>query len=410
MEGFRMSRRRKHIPSHKETLITCLGRHPDDQYGMVNTPVYRASTILFPTLEAYDLGEKSYQTGMDDDAYPRSTYARYGTPSTKSLEETVAALEGAKHAIAFSSGVAAYTAVLLGLLKAGDHVLMVDSVYNPTRRLCEQELKRYGVEITYYDPLIGAGIAALLKPNTRVVFVESPGSLTFEVQDVPAISKAAHAKGAVVVADNTWLTPMHSRAFELGIDISVHSATKYISGHSDLIMGIVTMNDDYYPTILRAAHNTGACPGSDDAYLALRGLRSMAVRLSHQQKAAIQLAEWLKKRPEVTKVLHPAFPECPGHEIWKRDHGNFSCGLFSILLKPYPRPALAAMLDNLEHFGMGYSWGGYESLIIPFNPKPIRTANPWTYDGLCLRISVGLEHIDDLIEDLEKGFERLNKA
>jgi len=246
-----------------------------------------------------------------------------------------------------------------------------------------------------------------MQDNTKMVYLESPGSLTFEVQDIPAIAKVAHASGAVVVADNTWATPIFSRPYELGVDVTIHSGTKYISGHSDLLMGLITCKDAYYKRILHAFKNMGVCLGPDDTYLVHRGMRTLAVRLKHQQEAGLRLAKWFEKRPEVVKVLHPALPSCPGHDIWKRDFTGAS-SLFSILMKPYSRKALGAMLDGLELFGMGYSWGGFESLIIPFNPP--RTAAAWTHDGVCLRVHVGLEDVDDLIADLEKGFERLDKS
>lgn len=385
----------------KETLLATLGCMPDEHRGAVNTPPYRASTILFPNFASFEAGEKG--------EYPYPTYGRYGTVSTDILENSIAVLEGADHAIVTSSGLAAIVLALSTFLKNGDHLLMVDSVYGPARRFCEYELKRYGVEITYYDPTIGAGIASLIKSNTRVVYVESPGSLTFEMQDIPAIAKVAHEKNIIVIGDNTWGTPMFLKPFELGMDISIHSATKYISGHSDFVMGTVSCKKEHYAQLLRVYRNTGSCPGADNCYLAQRGLRSMAARLKQHQVNGLRIAEWLQKRPEVEKVLHPALPGAPGHDIWKRDFTG-ACGLFSVVLKePASHASLSAMLDSMELFGMGYSWGGYESLIIPIAPKSIRTATKWPYNGQAFRIHIGLEHPDDLMRDLDAALKRLNK-
>ncbi len=382
-----------------ETLLTSIGRSPEEHEGAVNPPVYHASTILFPTLADFEAAEKA--------GWPL-VYGRSGTPTVRELEAALAELDGAECAIVTSSGLAAIVIALTATLSNGDHLLIPDSLYGSARKFCDQELTRYGIEVTYYDPLVGAGITSLMKPNTKVIYIESPGSLTFEVQDIPAIVKAAHAKNAIVIADNTWATPLYLRTVEMNVDICIHSCTKYIGGHSDLVMGLITHSKKFNPQLRRTYRNLGAAIGADEVYFASRGLRTLAVRLKQHQETAFILAKWLAARPEVVKVLHPGLPSCPGHDIWKRDFKGAS-GLFSILLKPYPHKALAAMLDGLEHFGMGFSWGGYESLIIPFTPE--RTATPsWTHDGLCIRIHAGLEHPDDLIADLKKGFERLNGA
>lgn len=383
----------------KETLLATLGSTPENHQGIINIPAYRASTILFPNLAALKAGEKGQ--------YPHPTYARYGTPSTQALEQFLATLEGADHSIVVATGLAAITVSLQAFLSQGDHLLMVDSVYGHTRHFCDQELKRFGIEVEYYDPLIGEGIAKLIKPNTKVVFVEAPGSLTFEMQDIPAIAKEAHKHNIVVIGDNTWGTPLYMDSFALGVDVSIHSATKYISGHSDLMMGVISCKKAHYAALKRSFGNIGAIPTGDNCYLALRGLRTLAIRLKQHYENGLIVANWLAKRPEVAAVLHPALPGAPGHDIWKRDFSG-ACGLFSIVLKEkYSDEVLAKMLDNMELFGMGYSWGGYESLVIPVNISTVRTVTKSPYTGQILRIHVGLESPDDLIADLEAGFARL---
>ena len=307
------------------------------------------------------------------------------------------------------SGKAAITATLLALLKAGDHLLIVDSVYAPTRRFADHTLSRFGIETTYYDPLIGHGIAELIRPETRVVFCESPGSVTFEVQDLPAIAEAAHAAGAVVITDNTWASPLYFKPFAHGADISIQAATKYVGGHSDLMMGVITTTEELHHRLQAPLYEVASVAAPDDCYLALRGLRTLAARLERHQRSALQLADWLSHRPEVAKVLYPALPGAPGHELWKRDFLGAS-GLFGFVLRPCSKTQLAAMLDHMELFGMGYSWGGYESLLIPTHPEAIRTAVPWRAEGPLLRIHVGLEDPADLIRDLEAGFARLTAA
>ncbi|MCC7260825.1 MAG: cystathionine beta-lyase [Alphaproteobacteria bacterium] len=382
-----------------DTKLITLGRDPEANFGAVNPPLYRTSTVIFPTLDDYDAAKKG--------TYKYSTYGRYGTPTTQGLEDALAELEGADHTMLTSSGVSAFTTVLLALLSAGDHLLMADSVYDPTRRFCDHELKRLGVETTYYDPTIGAGIKALIRDNTKVVFVESPGSLTFEMQDIPAIAREAHARGALVVSDSTWATPLFFRPFEKGVDVSIHSATKYINGHSDVVMGVISTTKTHYTRILNTHKNLGACPNAGDAYLAQRGLRTMGARLRIQQESALKVAAWLRDRPEVVEVRYPALPGAPGYDLWKRDFTGASA-LFTILTKPYTRPQLAAMLDGMKLLKMGYSWGGYESLMIPIDPTAIRTATPWTHKGATLRLHIGLEDVGDLISDLEEGFSRAN--
>lgn len=384
---------------HDATLVTTAGREPERHAGVVNPPVYHASTILFPTLDALEAARP------DRGVY----YGRYGTPTTFALEEAVAALEGGHRAITVGSGKTAIIATLLALLESGDHLLAPDSVYAPTRHFCSGMLRRLGIETTYYDPLIGAGIAGLIRPNTKVVFTESPGSLTFEVQDIPAIAEAAHAKGCLVVMDNTWASPLYFKPFRHGVDISIQAATKYIGGHSDLMMGIVTCSEACFERVRRGVTEVTTAAAPDDAYLALRGLRTLAARLERHQRNALRVAEWLKGRPEVSAVLYPALPDDPGHALWRRDFLGAS-GLFGFILKPCSRQALAAMLDGMELHGMGYSWGGYESLLIPTHPETCRTAVPWQTQGVPMRIHVGLEEPDDLIADLEAGLDRLRRA
>jgi cysteine-S-conjugate beta-lyase len=388
-------------PVADETRLAHAGNRPRDNHGVVNPPVYHASTILFPTLAALHAAEADRLTG--------TTYGRYGTPTVFALEEAFAALEGAERAIALPTGLAAVTMSLLAFLKPGDHLLMVDTVYEPARRFCDQFLAKFGIATTYYPPMIGAEIAKLMRPETRVVYLETPGSLTFEVQDAPAIAAAAHAAGALVLLDNTWGTPLFFKPLAHGVDVSIQAATKYISGHSDVMLGMVATRAELWRTIKITAHGLGHAAAPDDCYLALRGLRTLAVRLARHQANALALARWLQARPEVERVLHPALPEHPGHAVWRRDFTG-SSGLFSVLLNPVSEAALAAMLDGLTLFAMGYSWGGYESLIVPGNPGRARSAAPWTAAGPLLRIHAGLEDPQDLIADLEAGFRRLKAA
>jgi cystathionine beta-lyase len=377
-----------------ETRLAHAGRDPERFHGFVNTPIYRGSTVLFPTVASLESNAQEF------------TYGRLGTPTVNALQEAIAELEGGYATLLTPSGLTAIATTLLALLSAADHLLMADTVYRPTRRFAGGLLKRLGVETTYYDPLIGAGIAELITDKTKVVFTESPGSQTFEVQDVPAIAAAAHDAGAVVVLDNTWATPLFFKPFAHGVDVSIQAATKYIVGHADAMLGAITATEALAPKIARAHDELGLCPGPEDAYLGLRGLRSLAVRLKRHESSALEIANWLSLSPEVARVLHPALPSCPGHELWKRDFKGAS-GLFSILLKPVGEEAVAAMLDGLELFGMGYSWGGFESLAIPFEPSSYRTATKWSAEGPAIRFHIGLEDVEDLKADLNAGFARL---
>ncbi|HEV7369004.1 cystathionine beta-lyase [Arenibaculum sp.] len=385
------------------TVLCHAGLDPASNHGVVNPPVYHASTILFPTVAELEAGGQA-------DLFEHTRYGRIGTPTSRAFEKAVAALEGGSHAVSMPSGLNAIATTLLAFLRQGDHILVTDSVYGPTRAACTDLLARFGVETQFYDPTIGGAIRDLMRPETKLVFVESPGSLTFEVQDVPAIAEVARKAGAKVVMDNTWATPLYFKPFRHGVDVSIHSATKYIVGHSDAMLGIVVCGDrEDADLVKKAAVVTGTAAGPDDVYLGQRGLRSMGVRLQRHWENGVTLAQWLQGRPEVARVLHPALHDDPGHALWKRDFLGAS-GLFAVELKPCTKAAVAAMLDGLELFGMGYSWGGFESLALPADPRRIRTASRWTADGPLIRFHAGLEDARDLIRDLEAGFRRLADA
>jgi len=386
-------------PAHlaERTLLVHAGREPFEQHGFVNTPIYRGSTVLYPTTD-----DLLHRRG-------RYSYGTKGTPTTEALEKAWTELTGAAGTVLAPSGLAAITVAFMSCLKAGDHLLVTDSVYLPTRQFCNRILKKFGVETTYYDPTIGAGIASLMRPNTTAVFTEAPGSQSLEMQDIPAIAEVAHRHGAVVLMDNTWATPLLFPPHERGVDIAIEAGTKYLSGGSDLLLGLVSANERCFKD-LRAAYEAFAMsPGPEDVFLGLRGLRTMALRLREHEKQALEMARWLADRPEVSRVLHPALESYAGHDIWKRDFKG-SSGLFSVILKPCSDKALAAMLDGLALFGMGYSWGGFESLVIPFNCASYRTATKWEPGGPALRFHIGLEDLDDLKRDLDAGFARLREA
>lgn len=384
-----------------ETLLTVAGRSPDQNHGIVNPPVYHASTILFPSLDVLEAA------GRED--YAGFTYGRHGTPTTRAFEDAVAQLEGGYRAIAVASGLAALVVAVMAFARTGDHILVADSVYGPTRRLCAHTLAGWGVEAEFYDPGIGGGIATLFRANTKLVVCEAPGSLTFDMQDIPAIAAAARAAGVRTVIDNTWATPLYFKPLSHGIDISVHAATKYMVGHSDAMAGIIVTNQDCWKPVKSMAAELGHTLGPDDCYLAQRGLRTMAVRLERHQKTAMILMEWLSRQPEVTRILSPAWPQDPGHALWQRDFSGAS-GLFAFTMTPVPRAALAAFLDHMELYGMGYSWGGYESLLLPVFPHKIRTVHPWQEPGPLLRVHAGLEAPEDLIAELDRAFGRLRAA
>jgi cystathionine beta-lyase len=385
---------RPHAPA---TKVVHSGRAPHDNFGFVNPPVYRGSTVLFPTAEKLWKRDQPY------------TYGRSSTPTVRSLEESIAEVEGGTATALTASGYQAVSTAILAFVKSGDHILMVDSVYQPTRKFCDYMLAKLGVETTYYDPLIGAGIADLIRPNTRIIFTESPGSQTFEVQDIPAIARVARERELWLLMDNTWASPLYFRPFEHGVDVSIQAATKYIVGHADAMLGAITSNARAAKQVALAKEQLGVCPGSEETFLGMRGLRTLATRLAQHQRSGLEIARWLEGRPEVARVLHPGLPSHPQHALWKRDFLG-ATGLFSIVLKPASDKAVAAMLDGLQLFGMGFSWGGYESLIIPFDPKPYRTATKWSAEGPALRLHIGLEDVDDLRADLDAGFKRLADA
>jgi cystathionine beta-lyase len=387
------------IQQQAETRLVTAGRDPKAQKGFVNPAVFHGSTVLYPSAEDLHAHRAEY------------TYGRHGSPTTRALQDVLMKLEGPQCAgvgIA-PSGLAAISTTLLAVLKAGDHLLVCDNVYRPTRNFCNGLLARYGVETTYYDPMVGAGIEKLFKPNTRAVLVEAPGSQSFEMPDIPAIAAVTHARGALVIDDNTWATPLYHRSLDLGVDISMQAATKYIGGHSDIMFGTISANAKAWPVITENIRLLGVCAGPDDVYLALRGVRTLSVRLAQHYRSGLEMARWLAARPEVAQVLHPALESHPGHAIWKRDFTGAS-GLFSIVLKPAPQQAVDALLDTVKLFGMGFSWGGFESLVIPFDCDGYRTATKWAPGGPTLRLHIGLENVDDLKADLDRGFAALKAA
>lgn len=377
-----------------DTKLCHIGYDPSDYHGFVNPPVVHASTVLFPNARAMETRSQPY------------TYGTRGTPTTDALCSAIDALEGSAGTILVPSGLAAITVPFLAFLSAGDHALIVDSVYSPCRHFCDTMLTRLGVEVEYYDPEIGADIERLIRPNTKLVHTEAPGSNTMEMQDIRAISDAAHKYGCVVTIDNTWATPLYFRALDFGADVTIHAATKYPSGHSDILMGTVSANAEHWPVLKEANTTLGICGAPDDSYQILRGLRTMGLRLEHHYKSALAVARWLEARSDVARVLHPALESFPGHAIWKRDFKGAS-GVFSFVL-PAPsadriKPKAHAFLDALQLFGLGWSWGGYESLAVHVNLQD-RTIRKGPSDGAVIRLQIGLENIEDITADLERGF------
>jgi cystathionine beta-lyase len=377
-----------------DTILVHGGRRREWRGGLVNPPVHRASTILFDSVE--EMRSAAPEFG-------KPYYGLHGTPTQWALAEALTELEpGAAGTTLYSSGLAAVTAALLTVLSAGDELLVTDSVYGPTRRFCDGFLKRYGVATRYYDPLVGGGIAELIGERTRAILMESPGSNTMEVQDVPAICAVARSKGVATLIDNTWATPLFFRALSAGVDLSILAATKYIGGHADVMLGSVTANADHYARLERTSWDLGHAVSPDDAWLGSRGLRTLGVRLRRHEENGLRIARWLAAQPQVARVLHPALPDSPGHESWKRDFRG-SSGLFSFVLRGGGDAERTRFIEALELFGLGYSWGGFESLVVPADPQRLRTATSWQSEGPLVRLHIGLEDPDDLIEDLAQA-------
>lgn len=393
----------------KETKLIHSGRNPRKHKGAVNPPISQTSTIIFPTLEDYQDAVKGKQI-YDDIGNNREVDIAYGisgTTTTFALQEALIDLEGGDYCWILPSGLAAITTALLSFVEAGDHILLADTVYGPTRRFCNKSLKKLGIEIEYYDPLIGGDIKKLIKKNTRLIFLESPGSLTFEIQDIPAITKVAKSKGILTILDNSWATPLHFKPFEHGVDISIQAITKYINGHADVILGSITATKQHRAKITSCFRNLGTSASPYGCYLALRGLRTLGVRLRQHQESALKIAKWLKKHKKVTRVLYPALPSDPNYKLWKRDFTGANGLLSFVLDKNYKNADIAKFINSLKLFGVGVSWGGFESLALPVDLSETRTATKWKEKNSCIRIHVGLENVDDLIADLEQSLKKL---
>ncbi|MGE5096344.1 MAG: cystathionine beta-lyase [Betaproteobacteria bacterium] len=385
------------------TRLAQRGRRAAARPGTVNLPVARASTVTFASLAEMESVQRRFEA---DELVP--TYGIVNMPLRAAFEELMVEIEGGHRAVTLPSGLAAVALALMACVKQGDHLLVTDSCYGPTRRFCQRTLARFGVETTFYDPAIGSGIADLMRPNTRAVYLESPGSLTFEVQDFPAIAAVARERGAAVLHDNTWATGVFFPSFEHGADLVVQAATKYPGGHSDVLLGAVVASREWWPRLRDVSRDFGQTASPDDLFLAIRGIRTLETRLRQHEKSALQVAQWLREQPAVARVLHPALPDDPGHALWKRDFRGAS-GLFGVELAPCSRAQLAAFMDGLELFALGYSWGGYESLAVPAHVERMRSARPWR-GGPLVRLHIGLEDPADLCADLERGLERMRGA
>jgi len=394
---------------NEATRIVHAGRNPEEQGWMVNPPIYQTSTIVFPTLKDLLFAERGYSNNDLVQPYELK-YGRYGTQTNFALEKAIAEIEGGYNTFVTSSGAAAINTALIAFLKQGDHMLLVDNVYSPTRAFADKFLKKLGIETTYYNPLIGADIKKLIKKNTKVIFMESPGSLSFEVQDIAAICKVAKKHGVVTILDNSWASGIYFKPFDHGVDVSVMALTKYINGHSDVMMGAITIQEKHFRVMYEAFRYMAVTAAPFSSYLVQRGLRTVKIRMDHCFKAALDMAKWFEARSEVIKVFYPALESDAGHKLWKRDFTG-AAGIFTVVLdRKYSNESLARMVDKLHYFGMGYSWGGYESLILPVDPTAVRSATKWPYSNkTCLRFSIGLEDVEDLKEDLEAGFKRLRK-
>ena len=376
-----------------DTKIILSGKNQKSKSSFVNSPIYKGSTVLFKTVEDMNKSMKRKNTQT-------LAYGRFGSPSTFEFEKAIAEIDEGYSAVATSSGTAAIVASLLAVLKTGDHILITDSVYGVTKNLAKGLLNNMGITTTFYKPDIGKEINRLIKKNTKVIFIESPGSLTFEIQNIPMLVEIAKKNKLITIMDNTWATPLFFKPFYNGIDISIQSATKYIVGHSDAMLGVITTNKTYTKCVREAAHNMGSCPSPEDIYLGIRGLKTLSIRLQKHQQSTSKVIEWLKTQDVIDAILYPALPDNPGYEIWKRDFLGAS-GLFGIKLKNTKKSLVNKMLNNLKLFNMGYSWGGYESLILPIQPEKLRETYKWKNNYGTLRIHVGLEDPDDLINDLK---------
>ncbi len=394
---------------HEATRIVHAGRDPKEQGWMVNPPIYQSSTIVFPTLKDLIYAERGYSNNDLVEPYELK-YGRYGTQTNFALERAIAEIDGGYNSFVTASGAAAINTALVAFLKQGDHMLLVDNVYSPTRSFADKFLKKLGIETTYYDPKIDEDIKKLIKKNTKVIFLESPGSLSFEIQDVPAICKVAKKMGIVTIVDNSWASGIYFKPLEHGADVVVTALTKYINGHSDTMMGAITVQEKHFRVMYEAFRYMAVTAAPFSSYMVQRGMRTTKIRMDHCFKSALELAQWLEARPEVEKVLYPALESDENHKLWKRDFTG-AAGLFTIILdRKYSNESLARMVDKLHYYAMGYSWGGYESLILPIDPSGVRSITKWAYSNkTCLRINVGLEDIQDLKDDLEAGFKRLRK-